>query len=369
MSDPSFAVQDAALDDLRARLQNTRWPSVVAGRGWERGADLDYLRELVEYWRTGFDWRAQESALSRFTHERVQVPGLSLHQIHQRAEEENALPLVLLHGWPDSFLRYTKALPLLDSFHRVVPSLPGFGFSERPTSPGWTRARMADAIAELMTASGYDRFLVSGGDIGSSVALQLARRHPDRVLALHLTDVPYMHLFSVDQAELTEAERAYLAAGQDWQMSEGAYALIQATKPTTAAIGLADSPAGLAAWIVEKLRSWSDCDGQLERRFSRDEVLTWVTLYWVTNTIGSSFIPYVEYEPSDDREVTVPTGVTIFPKDLVTAPREFAERFFNVVRWTELQTGGHFTAWEEPEAFARELTALARDVVPETSYG
>jgi pimeloyl-ACP methyl ester carboxylesterase len=221
---------------------------------------------------------------------------------------------------------------------------------------------MADAIAELMTANGYDRFLVSGGDVGSSVAEQLARRHPDRLVALHLTDVPYTHLFSVDQAALTEPERAYLAAGQKWQMSEGAYALIQATKPTTAAVGLADSPAGLAAWIVEKLRSWSDCDGQLERRFSRDEILTWVTLYWVTNSIGSSFIPYVEYEPGDDSEVAVPTGVTIFPKDLVTAPREFAVRFFNIVRWTELPAGGHFTAWEDPEAFARELTALAQEV-------
>jgi pimeloyl-ACP methyl ester carboxylesterase len=299
----------------------------------------------------------------------VRVSGLSLHQIHQRTAEENALPLLLLHGWPDSFLRYTKALPLLDGFHRVVPSLPGFGFSERPTAPGWTPMRMADAVAELMTVNGYGRFVVSGGDVGSSIAEQLARRHTDRVIALHLTDVPYTHLFSVDPAELTEPERAYLSAGRAWQMSESAYALIQSTKPTTAAVGLADSPAGLAAWIVEKLCSWSDCDGQLERRFTRDEILTWVTLYWVTNTIGSSFLAYVEYEPGSDDEVTVPTGVTIFPKDLVPAPRQFAERFFRIVRWTELRTGGHFTAWEEPEAFASELTALARDVVPETSHG
>jgi pimeloyl-ACP methyl ester carboxylesterase len=362
MSDPIFEVPDAVLDDLRARLQNTRWPSAVEGQGWSRGTDLAYLSELVDYWRTGFDWRAQEAALGRLTHERVPVLDLSLHQIHERAADPNSLPVLLLHGWPDSFLRYLKALPLLDMFHRVVPSLPGFGFSERPTSPGWTPTRVADALAELMAANGYDRFLVSGGDVGSSVAEQLARRHADRVVALHLTDVPYTHLFSVDQSELTNAERAYLAAGREWQMSEGAYALIQSTKPTTAAVGLADSPAGLAAWIVEKLRSWSDCDGQLERRFSRDEILTWVTLYWVTNTIGSSFIPYVEYEPGDDSELTVPTGVTIFPKDLVTAPRAFADRFFNIVRWTELPTGGHFTAWEEPEAFARELTALAQEV-------
>jgi pimeloyl-ACP methyl ester carboxylesterase len=361
MSDPIFPVPDAVLEDLRERLQNTRWPSVVEGQGWARGTDLDYLRELVEYWRSGFDWREQEAALSRFTHERVRVSDLSLHQIHERAEDPSALPIVLLHGWPDSFLRYTKVLPLLETFHRVVPSLPGFGFSERPTSPGWSSIGMADAIAELMAANGYDRFLVSGGDVGSSVGEQLARRHADRVIALHLTDVPYMHLFSVDRAELTEAEQAYLAAGQAWAMSEGAYALIQSTKPTTAAVGLADSPAGLAAWIVEKLRSWSDCDGELERRFSRDEILTWVTLYWVTNTIGSSFLPYVEYAPADDSKVTVPTGVTIFAKDLVPAPREFAERFFPIVRWTELPSGGHFTAWEEPEAFARELTALARE--------
>jgi pimeloyl-ACP methyl ester carboxylesterase len=361
MSDHVFAVPDADLDDLETRLQNTRWPSAVEGQGWARGTDLDYLHQLVDYWQTGFDWRAQEATLSRFTHERVEVAGLSLHQIHERAANENAVPVVLLHGWPDSFLRYTKVLPLLQNFHRVVPSLPGFGFSERPTSPGWNSMRMADAIAELMTANGYDRFLVSCGDVGGSVAEQLARRHADRLIALHLTDVPYMHLFSVDQAELTEAEQAYLAAGQAWGMSEGAYAMIQSTKPTTVAVGLGDSPAGLAAWIVEKLRSWSDCDGNVERRFSRDEILTWVTLYWVTNTIGSSFLPYVEYDSGSDEMVTVPTGVTIFPKDLVTAPREFAERFFTVVRWTELQTGGHFTAWEEPEAFASELTALAQE--------
>jgi pimeloyl-ACP methyl ester carboxylesterase len=357
-----FAVSDAVLDDLRTRLQNTRWPSVVEGQGWSRGTDLDYLRELLDYWHSDFDWRAQEAALTRFSHERVSVSGLSLHQIHERAANPDALPLVLLHGWPDSFLRYTKVLPLLGDFHRVVPSLPGFGFSERPTSPGWSSLRVADAVADLMTANGYDRFVVSGGDVGASVAEQLARRHADRVIALHLTDVPYTHLFSVDPAELTEPEQAYLAAGQAWQMSEGAYALLQSTKPATAAVGLADSPAGLAAWIVEKLRSWSDCDGQLDRRFSRDEVLTWLTLYWVTNTIGSSFLPYVEYDPGENSQVTVPTGVTIFPKDLVPAPRQFAERFFQIVRWTELPTGGHFTAWEEPEAFARELAGLVRDV-------
>ena len=194
MTDSTFAVSDAVLDDLRTRLQSTRWPSVVEGQGWSRGTDLDYLRGLVRYWHTDFDWRAQEIALSRFSHERVPASGISFHQIHERAANPDALPLVLLHGWPDSFLRYTKVLPLLGDFHRVVPSLPGFGFSERPTRPGWSSLRVADAIAELMTANGYDRFVVSGGDVGGSVAEQLARRHTDRVIALHLTDVPYTHL-------------------------------------------------------------------------------------------------------------------------------------------------------------------------------
>jgi pimeloyl-ACP methyl ester carboxylesterase len=198
MSDPIFAVSDAVLDDLQARLQNTRWPSAVEGQGWARGTDLDYLSQLVDYWQTGFNWRAQEAALGRFTHERVPISGLVLHRSMQ-ARRIRGPPLVLLHGWPDSFLRYTKALPLLDSFHRVVPSLPGYGYSERPTSPGWSSVRMADAIAELMTANGYHRFLVSGGDVGSSVAENLARRHADRVIALHLTNVPYTHLFSVIQ--------------------------------------------------------------------------------------------------------------------------------------------------------------------------
>jgi pimeloyl-ACP methyl ester carboxylesterase len=360
--DGMHLASDEALADLRNRLKRTRWPAAVAGQGWARGTDLDYLSNLVDYWRTGFDWRLQESRLSSFTHQRVRVSDISLHQIHERAADQNARAVVLLHGWPDSFLRYTKVLPLLDGFHRVVPSLPGFGLSERPTTAGWNSSRTADAIAELMTANGYDRFIVSGGDVGSSIAEQLARRHGDRLIALHLTDVPYTHLFSVNPAQLTEPEQAYLADGQEWQMSEGAYAMIQSTKPVTAAVGLADSPAGLAAWIVEKLRTWSDCDGQVERRFNRDEILTWVTLYWLTNTIGSSFLPYVEYDPGSDEKVTVPTGVTIFPKDLVPAPREFGERFFTVVRWTELPTGGHFTAWEEPEAFARELTALVQEV-------
>lgn len=360
MDDYRIDVAQTTLDDLDDRLARTRWPVQVAGTGWDRGTDLDYLRSLVEHWRDGYDWRAQEAELNRLPHVRFDLDGLGVHAVHQRSETADATPLLLLHGWPDSFLRYAKVLPLLTDLHLVVPSVPGYGFSDRPIEPGWSSGRIADTMAELMTRLGYERFAVSGGDIGSGIAEQLARRHLERLTGLHLTDVPYWHLFTVDPSTLSEPEQAYLQAGQGWQMSEGAYALMQSTRPMTAAYGLTDSPVGLAAWIVEKLRAWSDCDGDISRRFTPDEVLTNVMLYWVTGTIGSSFGVYVEEDEPDDgpERVEVPTSVSIFPADIVPAPREFGERFFTVERWRELPRGGHFTAMEEPELFADEIRAF-----------
>ncbi len=354
-------VPDDVLVDLRERLGRSRWPTAVEGAGWDRGTDIDYLRELVGYWRDGFDWRAQEAALNALPQVRVEVDGFGIHAVHQRSRHEDAGALLLLHGWPDSFLRYRKVLPLLEDFHLVVPSLPGYGFSDRPTRPGYSSERFADIMAGLMTELGYDRFLVSGGDVGSGVAEGLGARHAERLAGIHLTDVPYWHLLTVDPSELSEPERAYLRAGRQWQMREGAYALMQSTKPMTAAYGLSDSPVGLAGWIVEKLRSWSDCGGQIDRRFSMDEVLTHVTLYWVTNTIGSSFGVYYERDvrAQGGGRVEVPTGVTIFPHDLVPAPREFGERFFDIRHWNEMPRGGHFGALEEPELFADDLHRFA----------
>jgi microsomal epoxide hydrolase len=358
-------VPDEILDDLRGRLSRTRWPVAVQDAGWDRGTDIDYLRALVERWQHDYDWRRHEAELNELDHVRVEVDGVGLHAVHQRSADPDALPLLLLHGWPDSFLRYRKVLPLLTDFHVVVPSLPGYGFSDRPTRPGMSAARMGQLMTGLMTELGYDRFAVSGGDVGSGVAEVLATEHPDRLVGLHLTDVPYWHLFTVDRSRLSEPEQAYLAAGLEWQRREGAYALLQSTKPMTAAYGLTDSPAGLAGWIVEKLRAWSDCDGDLDRRFTADEVLTHVTLYWVTGTISSSFGPYYEHDDDQSRgsaRVEVPTGVAIFPKDLVPAPRVFAERFFDLRRWTEMPRGGHFGAWEEPELFADDLRAFLASV-------
>lgn len=243
-------------------------------------------------------------------------------------------------------------LPLLTGFHLVVPSLPGYGFSDPPASQGQaTRVAMAERLAGLMAALGHDRYAVSGGDIGSGTVEALAAAHPERVAGLHLTDVPLWHLTGADPGSVTAAERDYLATAADWQRREGAYLQLQSTKPMTAAYGLADSPAGLAGWIVEKLRSWSD-----GFPFSRDEILTHVTLYWVNNTIGSSFGPYVEREATAPHgRVPVPAAISQFPADLLHAPRSYAERFLGVRQWREHPRGGHFAALEAPDLFAADL--------------
>ncbi|HEV7657406.1 MAG TPA: epoxide hydrolase [Mycobacteriales bacterium] len=350
-------VPEPVLDDLRDRLTRTRWPVPVRGVGWDRGTDPGYLHHLVEYWRDGYDWRAQETALNELSHHKAD----GLHFVHQRAADPDAPVLLLLHGWPDSFLRFRRVLPLLTDFHVVVPSLPGYGFSDPPTEPGHvSRTAMAQRMAGLMASLGHDRYFLSGGDIGSGTAEALAAAHPDRVAGLHLTDLPLWHLTGLDPAASSEAERDYLAAAADWQRREGAYLQLQATKPMTAAYGLTDSPAGLAAWIVEKLRAWSD---DFSATFPPDEVLTHVTLYWVTGTIGSSFGPYAERETAAPHgRVTVPAAVSQFPADTLRAPREYAERFLDVRQWREHERGGHFAALEVPGLFAEDLHAFLADL-------
>ncbi|MFD9888167.1 epoxide hydrolase family protein [Amycolatopsis sp. NPDC059027] len=365
----------AVLEDLRARLRATRWPDAPEDAGWSMGTDLGYLRELVAYWADEFDWQAQEAALARFPHFRVQLGGLGVHFVHVRAVAPAGpvLPLVLSHGWPDSFWRYTKVIPLLtdpgahggdpaDAFDVVVPDIPGYGYSERPAVPLDSIA-VAGLWAELMDVLGYPRFGAAGGDLGSHVSRYLALDHADRVVAVHRTDAG-LPVFTGDPAELTPEERAWFEEVAGWGAVEGAYAAMHRTKPQTAAFGLADSPAGLAAWIVEKLRSWSDCDGDVERRFTKDEILTNVTLYWLTETIGSSMRMYranAAIPPAQlTRRVEVPSGFSIFRGDLVRPPRAWLERTANVVRATEPTRGGHFAAFEEPELYAEELREFFR---------
>lgn len=359
-----IAVPDDVLTDLRERLARTRWPDAVDGAGWDYGTNLGYLRELCAYWQDGYDWRAAEAELNHGEHVLVDADGLSVHVMRRAAAASDAPALVLLHGWPDSIYRFHKLLPLLTDFDVIVPSLPGYGFSERPSVRGVSSARMAEALAPVLDQLGVEQYLVHGGDVGSGVGEALAGLRPDAVRGLHLTDIPFWHLLSVDRSTLSQPEREYMKAGTTWQMSEGAYAMMQSTRPQTAAYGLNDSPAGLAGWIVEKFRAWSDCDGDVERRFSKDELLTNLTIYWATQTIGSSFRVYYERDIQADGSgrLEVPTGVAIFPKDIVPAPREFGERFFDIRRWSQMPRGGHFAALEEPQLLADDIRSFAESL-------
>jgi pimeloyl-ACP methyl ester carboxylesterase len=371
----------AVLEDLRARLRATRWPDAPEDAGWSLGTDLAYLRELVAYWADGFDWPAREAALGRLPRFRVPLGGLDIHFVHARAaapagsrERAPVLPLVLCHGWPDSFWRYTKVIPLLtdpgahgadpaDAFDVVAPDMPGYGFSSRPDGPPLDSIAVADLWAGLMSTLGYQRFGAAGGDVGSHVSRYLGLNHPDRVAAVHRTDAG-LPIFTGDPADLTPEERAWFEGVAAWGAAEGAYAAIHRTKPQTAAFGLTDSPAGLAAWIVEKLRAWSDCDGDVERSFTKDEILTNVMIYWLTGTIGSSMrmyranaaIPAAQHA----RRVEVPSGFSIFAGDVVRPPRAWLERMANAVYVTEPARGGHFAPFEEPELYAEELRAFFR---------
>jgi pimeloyl-ACP methyl ester carboxylesterase len=371
-----IAVPQATLDDLQERLARTRWTDEFEDAGWEYGTNREYLRSLVDYWRNQFDWRAQEVTLNQFAHFRATIDGLGIHFIHERGTGPKPLPIVLSHGWPDSFVRMLKIIPLLtdpashggnaaDSFDVIVPSLPGFGFSDHAYRRGMTRERIAALWARLMTDElGYKSFAAHGGDLGSGVSERLALNHAASLVGIHLTDVPFRRLLATPPEKLTDAERAYLDAAQAWRMREGAYALMQGTKPQTLAYGLHDSPVGLAAWIVEKFCSWSDCDGDVETRFTKDELLTNITIYWATGTINSSFHLYTEgtADPPLDaaQRSAVPTGIAVFPKDLVPAPRGSADRLFNVRRWTVMPRGGHFAAMEEPALLAEDLRAFFR---------
>jgi pimeloyl-ACP methyl ester carboxylesterase len=367
-------VPQETLDDLRDRLDRTRWTDEVNGAGWDYGTNLGYLRELCQYWRDDFDWREQEAKLNEFSHFKADVDGLGIHFVHERGRGPDPTPLLLTHGWPDSFYRFHKLIPMLtdperfggdpaDSFDVIVPSVPGYGFSDRPRERGVGGTQTAGLFAKLMKdVLGYERFAAHGGDIGSSVTEAMAGISPESLVGIHLTDVPYWHImFEVSPDELSEVEREYLERGQEWGMREGAYAYLQSTKPQTPAYALNDSPAGLAAWIVEKFRSWSDCDGDIESRYTKDELLTNISIYWVTETIGSSFRMYYEAQTrpiAASRDV--PAGVAIFPKDIVPAPREFGERVFHIERWTEMPRGGHFAALEEPELLAGDIREFFR---------
>jgi len=378
----TVSISQTDLDDLHQRLSRTRWIDELGSEGWEYGLSVPYMRQLVHYWLHEFDWRAQEAAINRFAHYLTDVDGRRVHFIHERGKGPNPLPLVLTHGFPDSFLRFAKVIPMLsdpashggdasDAFDVVVPSLPGFGYSERDES-GPTLFEFAGVWHRLMTdVLGYERYGAHGGDWGSFVTEMLARDHSSELLGIHLTDVPFYHAMRPPE-DVSHAERKFLEAIEKFPQSEGAYAMIQGAQPQALALGFNDSPVGLAAWIIEKFRRWSDCGGDVEQSFSKDELLSNVMIYWSTGSINQSFGPYYDVANAGRVEWTrqwlkqavgsadVPAGFAMAPKELTNPPREWAERFFNVCRWTEMPRGGHFAALEEPELLVNEIREFFR---------
>lgn len=374
-------IPEASLTDLHDRLKRTRWPDELNNSGWEYGTNLGYLKELTQYWQHEYNWRSNEHRLNEWPHFKVTINDHEIHFIHIRSNAPKALPIILTHGWPDSFLRFEKLIPMLtepetfggdvsDAFDVVIPSLPGYAFSEPSDSAG-SLFNIHDLWAKLMTdVLGYDKFVAHGGDWGSIITEHLARSHSRHVLAIHLTDVPFLHSFQKPD-DLSAAEEKFMQESEE-QQKDLAYAMIQGTRPHTLAAGLNDSPVGLAAWILEKFYAMSDCDGNVETRFTKDQLLTNISLYWHTQTVPSSFIPYYDVLHASAftwigekiKELTgssiVPAGFAIFAKENGHTPREWAERFFNVQRWTTLPHGGHFAALEEPKALAHELKEFFR---------
>jgi microsomal epoxide hydrolase len=345
---------------------------------WEYGTEPGYMKSLVHYWLTRYDWRVHERALNRFHHYRARLEGIDIHFIHERARGAGkGFPLLVLHGWPGSVCEFEGVVgPLADpaafggspadAFDLVVPSLPGYGFSGPTHERGVTVQRIADLLARLMTeVLGYDRFGVQGGDWGAVIASRLGFAHADKVAAIHLNMIgvaPHPE----DRQDLTPEERRWLREMEEWRREETGYQWIQGTRPQTLAFGLSDSPVGLAAWIVEKFRAWSDCDGDLGRRYSPDQLLTNIMIYWVTQTIHSSCRLYCEMRRRPWRlgrgeRIGVPTGVAVFPKELARPPRRWAERAYNIARWTEMPRGGHFAALEEPELFVGDVREFFRE--------
>ena len=355
----SIDVSQGVLDDLDERLRRTRLPVAAPGNPWNAGTDPGYLGELVGYWRDGYDWRAAERRLNAYPQFLLEVAGTPIHFVHIRGQGSDRVPLILTHGWPSTFAEMLPLVPLLaDGFDLVIPDLPGFGFSG-PLAGATTEAAIADVWAALMSRLGYARFGAGGGDIGSGVSTWLGARYPERVIGIHTHHIKFPP--TSRRGGLSAAEQAFVAGLDAKSADDHGYGIIQATRPDTLAAGLTDSPAGLAAWIVEKFQRWSDCAGEVERRFSKDDLLTTVMLYWVTGSIGTSFRPYRDDELAPELPmVDVPVGVTMSVED-AGLPREFAERVYSDIRhWREPTAGGHFFAQEEPELLAQELRLFFR---------
>ena len=375
--DFALRVPESAIADLRERLARTRFPDQAPGEPWAYGTNVEYLRGLVEYWRTAFDWRAQVARLNAFPQFKVPLHDIDVHFLHVPGKGPNPCPLLLMHGWPGSVFEFLDLIPRLtdparfggdpaDAFTVVAPSLPGYGLSFRPGQKRFGIEEIADCLADLMTETlGYRRFAAQGGDWGGITASRMGYAHADKLIGIHV------NLLAVRRepgmlTDPTPEERKYLDELAYWLKEETGYQWIQGTRPQTLSFGLTDSPAGLAAWIIEKFRAWSDCGGDVESAFTRDQLLANISLYWFTGAIGSSFFPYYfrmhrPWPIPDGGTIAVPTGYAEFPHEILRAPRSLAARTYtDIRRWTVMQRGGHFAAMEQPEALATEVQAFFR---------
>lgn len=369
-------IPETALADLRRRLEATRWPDEIPGSGWAYGADLDYLKSLVDYWRRDYDWRRHEAALNALPQYTVPLEDIDLHFIHVKGVGPDPMPLLLTHGWPSSFADFQTVIPMLtdparfggdpkDAFTVVAPSIPGHGFSFRPNQRRFSLQEIAHTFKRLMTeVLGYERFVSQGADWGAFLSSRLGYAYPENVAGIHISLLAIPRERPAGAA--TEEEQRFFDQLDYWIREETGYSLMMATKPQTLAYGLTDSPVGLAAWIIEKFRTWSDCGGDLDAHFSRDVLLTNVMIYWLSGGINASFWPYYMrlhgpwIVPAGEK-VMVPTGYAEFPKDILLPPRSLAERMYgNITRWTRMPSGGHFPALEAPEALVGEIRAYFR---------
>lgn len=371
-------VPEAALHDLRDRLAAARWPASIDVDGWEDGTSLAFMERLVDHWLHRFDWRTQEERLNRLPNRMMTIDGQDVHYVHRRGTGPSPMPLVLTHGWPGSFAEMERILPLLadpaahggdpaDAFHVVVPSLPGYGFSPAPARAGLSSREIAAMWRELMLGLGYDRFGAQGGDIGAGVSMWLARTFPGALAGVHVNYVPggFRPPLGDGSPPITTEEQLFLDHARSWSEEEGAYAALQATRPQTLAFALRDSPVGLAAWIAEKFRAWTNCSGDLESVVPMDTLLTDVCLHWFSDGLTSSLRLYRENRRRPlafeaGQRVAVPLGVALFPRELPMPPRSWVGRVFDVRRWTEMPAGGHFAALEQPQLLAADIRAFFR---------
>ena len=364
------------LDSLKSKLRLTRWPDEIDGSGWTYGASLSYMKELTDYWLSYFDWRETENKINRYENYVAQIDGYKIHFLHIKGKGEKSVPLILTHGWPSSFLEMLKLVPLLTensnlSFDLVIPSMPGYGFSQKITQPGCNVSFIADLWHKLMTELGYDKYGVHGGDFGAGVSTALSMKYPEHVTGLHINYIPgnYVPLMEENE-EFTKEEDDYLTSEDEWFTREGGYSLQQNTKPLTLAYGLNDSPAGLCAWILEKMYGWTQCNGYIGNVFSKDELLSNITLYWVTETIHSSIRLYNENSKNPliigkNTFINTPTAIAHFAYEQPFPPRKFVERGFNIQQWSEFPVGGHFPAMEKPELLADDIIGFFSKIVSE----